>query len=175
MSGGEVLKIKPQIDIIINSAGVEVEDTSLEQIKKTMCINYLSPRLVCDHAIEHFKENNNPGIIINIGSRAAYRGLPQGYYTYADSKAALTRYSQCIAKDNASKGISVYVVAPGPVEGKMFKGLKEDIRDQCLNSMPTGKAVEIQEVVKVVELLTSGKIPSATGGVFDLMGASWTH
>ncbi len=170
-----ILKIKDQIDVVINSAGIEEEDTSFEQIQNTMNINYLSPRLICDHVIEHFKGKKIPGIIVNIGSRAAYRGLPKGYYTYSDSKAALTRYSQNAAKENAKEGISVYVVAPGPVEGKMFQGLREDVRTQCLDSMPTGQAVKVQEVVDMIDLLASGKVPSGTGGVFDLMGASWTH
>lgn len=169
-----VLKLSSQIDVVINSAGVEQEDTSFEEIQCTMNINYLSPRLICDVAMDHFQKKNISGIIINLGSRAAFRGLPKGYYTYADSKSALTKYSQDLAKDNA-KHSSVYVVAPGPVEGKMFQGLKEDVKTACLASMPTGQAVKVQEVVDVIEFLASGKVPSGTGGVFDLMGASWAH
>jgi 3-oxoacyl-[acyl-carrier protein] reductase len=170
-----VLKSNDQIDIVINSAGIEKEDISLNQIQATMNINYLAPRLISDNAVEHFKQKNKNGIIINIGSRAAFRGLPKGYYTYADSKAALTKYSQDLARDNAAQKISVYVVAPGPVEGKMLNGLKEDVKKQCLASLPTGCPVTVNEVVEMVALLTSGKVPSATGGVFDLMGSSWAH
>jgi 3-oxoacyl-[acyl-carrier protein] reductase len=101
--------------------------------------------------------------------------MPQGYYTYASSKAALISYSQDIARDNAPRGICIYVVAPGPVEGKMFAGLRSDIREQCLASMPTGKPVKLQEVVDMIAHVASGKVPSATGGVFDLMGASYRH
>jgi len=57
----------------------------------------------------------------------------------------------------------------------MFMGLKDDVRAQCLASMPTGKPVTVQEVVDMVTFLCSGKVPSATGGVFDLMGSSWAH
>lgn len=169
-----VLKTNPKIDGVINSVGIEQEDSSLEQIQRIMNINYLSPRLICDFAMEHFQRNNIKGIIVNLGSRAAYRGLPKGYYTYADSKVALTKYSQNLARDNA-KHSSVYIVAPGPVEGKMFQGLKEDVKANCLASMPTGKPVRVEEVVDIIDLLVSGKVPSATGGVFDLMGASWAH
>jgi NAD(P)-dependent dehydrogenase (short-subunit alcohol dehydrogenase family) len=170
-----ILKTNNNIDIVINSAGIEKEDISLSQTQKTMNVNYLSPRIICDYAIENFKRLKKEGVIVNIGSRAAYRGLPKGYYTYADSKAALTKYTQDIARDNAKDKISAYVVAPGPVEGKMFMGLKEDVRAQCLSSMPTGKPVTVQEVVDMVTFLSSGKVPSATGGVFDLMGSSWAH
>ncbi len=164
-----------KIDIVINSAGIEKEDITLEQIQNTININYLSPRLICDYAIEHFLSNKIQGIIINLGSRAGYRGLPKGYYTYADTKAALHKYSQDIAKDNANKGILVYVVAPGPVRGSMFDNLKPSVKQQSLDSLPTKKPVEIEEIVSLVELLASGKIPSGTGGVFDLMGASVAH
>jgi len=170
-----ILKTNKNIDIVINSAGIEKEDISLSQTQMTMNINYLSPRIICDYAVENFKQLKKEGIIVNIGSRAAYRGLPKGYYTYADSKAALTKYTQDIARDNAKDKIFAYVVAPGPVEGKMFMGLKEDVRAQCLSSMPTGKPVTVQEVVDMVAFICSGKVPSATGGVFDLMGSSWAH
>ncbi|MDP3640960.1 MAG: SDR family oxidoreductase [Alphaproteobacteria bacterium] len=169
-----VLKLSTQIDIVVNSAGIEQEDTSFEQIQRTMNINYLSPRLICDAAMDHFQKKNILGIIVNLGSRAAFKGLPKGYYTYADSKSALTKYSQDLAKDNAKHSL-VYVVAPGPVEGKMFEGLKGVVKTECLASMPTGRVVKVQEVVDVIEFFASGKVPSGTGGVFDLMGASWAH
>lgn len=168
------LQCGTKIDIVINSAGVEQEEKSLADTQRILNINYLSQRCVCDRAIEHFIRNNK-GIIINIGSRAAYRGLPKGYYVYADSKAALTKYSYDIARDNAKNNIFVYVIGPGPVEGKMLESLKEDVKEQCLASMPTGQPVKVQEIVEVVDFLASGKVPSATGGVFDLMGASWAH
>ncbi len=171
----EVLKCGEHIDIVINSAGIEQEELSLSDTQRILNINYLSQRVVCDHAIEHFIEQNKKGIIINLGSRAAYRGLPKGYYVYADSKAALTKYSYDIARDNAKNNIFVYVIAPGPVEGKMFESLKPDVKAQCLSSMPTGQTIKVQEIVDVADFLASGKVPSATGGVFDLMGASWTH
>lgn len=170
----EVLKCSDHIDIVINSAGIEQEEKALADTQRILNINYLSQRLVCDHAIEHFLQHKK-GIIINLGSRAAYRGLPKGYYVYADSKAALTKYSYDIARDNAKNNILVYVIAPGPVEGKMFESLNPDVKEQCLSSMPTGQTVKVQEIVQMADFLASGKIPSATGGVFDLMGASWAH
>jgi len=164
------------VDIVINAAGIEQEEKVLTDTQKILNINYLSQRLVCDYAIEHFMNiKKQRGMIINIGSRAAYRGLPKGYYVYADSKAALTKYSQDIARDNAKNNILVYVIAPGPVEGKMFESLKPDVKKQCLDSMPAGQTVKVQEVVDMADFLASGKVPSATGGVFDLMGASWAH
>jgi glucose 1-dehydrogenase len=74
----EVLKCGDHIDIVINSAGVEQEELSLSDTQRILNINYLSQRVVCDHAIEHFIEQNKKGIIINLSSRAAYRGLPKG-------------------------------------------------------------------------------------------------
>lgn len=171
----EVLKCCDHVNVVINSAGIEQEEQSLADTQRILNINYLSQRVVCDHAIDHFNAQKKTGIIINMGSRAAYRGLPKGYYVYADSKAALTKYSYDIARDNAKNNIFVYVVAPGPVEGKMFESLKPDVKAQCLSSMPTGQTVKVQEIVDMVDFLASGKVPSATGGVFDLMGASWAH
>lgn len=169
------LKSNDQIEVVINSSGIEKEDVSLKQIQMTLNVNYLSPRLICDNAVEHFLQKKKNGIIVNIGSRGAYRGCPKGFYTYADSKAALIKYSQDLARDHAIHNISVYVVAPGPIEGKMFNGLQEDVKKHYLSSMPTGRPVSVNEVVDMIALLTSGKVPNSTGGVFDLMGASWAH
>jgi 3-oxoacyl-[acyl-carrier protein] reductase len=164
-----------QIDIVVNCSGIEKEDVSLEQIQDTINVNYLSSKLICDNAIEHFKQKSIKGIIINLGSRAAYRGHVKGYYTYADSKAALHKYSHQIARDNAVYGITVYVIAPGPVEGKMLDGTGEKVKQQVINSLPTKQVVKVSEIVAMVELLASGQVPNATGGVFDLMGASISH
>ncbi|MBX9805520.1 MAG: SDR family oxidoreductase [Alphaproteobacteria bacterium] len=79
---------------------------------------------------------------------------------------ALTCYSQDIARDNAPYGITVFVVAPGPVEGQMFEGLKEDVKVQCLASMPTGKPVKIQEVVDIIDILSFGQSTKCHGGYF---------
>ncbi len=164
-----------KIDVVVNCAGIEKEDTSLKQIQHTMNINYLSPRLICEEAVEYFIRNSISGTIINLGSRAAYRGHVKGYYTYADSKAALHRYSYQLARDNAIHGISVYIIAPGPVEGKMLDSTGPTVKKQVVDSLPTNKPVQVTEIVAMVDLLVSGKIPSATGGVFDLMGASISH
>jgi len=51
-----IVKTNKNIDIVINSAGIEKEDTSLSQTQKTMNINYLSQRIVCDYAVENFKQ-----------------------------------------------------------------------------------------------------------------------
>lgn len=169
------LKFCGKIDIIINAAGVVKEDTSLQEIQMIMNINYLSPRLLCDYAIKYFKYNKVNGIIINLGGRAAYRGMPEGYYTHASSKAALIRYSQDIAKHNAPYGIYVYTVAPGPVATKAYENMKPEVKKQSLDSMPTKTVVGVHEIADMISFLASGKVPNATGGVFDLMGASWTH
>ncbi len=175
----ESLSWKKKMDIIVNSSGVDKEakpsDDLYSVIHDTMAINYFSPVLLSTLALDHFKKTKIPGVIINIGSRATFRRLPEGYYHYSDSKAALTRYTQQIAKDNADKGIVAVVIAPGPVEGQMFGNLNSDVRKKCLESMPTKKPVTIEEVVNVIDFYATGQAPSGTVGVFDLMGASWTH
>lgn len=175
----EVLKIKGSIDILINSAGIEEgasnADDYVKVTTRVMNINYLAPSFVCAYALDFFKEKKIPGIIINIGSRAAYRGLTDGFYGYADSKAALTKYTQQIARDYATSGILAYVVAPGPVEGQMFRNQTPEIQEKCLSSFPTKKPVTVKEVADAVIYYAKGYAPSGTGGVFDLMGASWFH
>jgi len=175
----EALVWKNHIDIVLNSAGIEKQAKTIDDVypvmMETMAINYLAPVMVSTYAIDHFKQANTKGVIINLGSRAAYRGMPEGYYHYSDSKAALTRYTQQIAKANADRGITAVVIAPGPVEGQMFNQLEPGIRQQCLDSVPTKKAVKLEEVTNAIMFYATQQAPSGTGGVMDLMGASWSH
>jgi 3-oxoacyl-[acyl-carrier protein] reductase len=175
----EAISWKKHVNIVINSSGIEKEAKTSNDIypvmMETMAINYFAPVVVCTRALEHFSESKTTGVIINLGSRAAYRGMPEGYYHYSDSKAALTRYTQQIAKAHANKGVTAVVIAPGPVEGQMFNQLEPAVRQQCLDSVPTKQPVKLDEVVNVIMFFASQQAPSGTGGVFDLMGASWSH
>lgn len=175
----DALKIKGVIHIVINSVGIEEGSEDPHSYAKVatrvMNINYLSPSCVCYYAVSFFKEKNIPGIIINLGSRAAYRGLTDGFYVYSDSKAALTKYTQQIARDYAPFGILAYTIAPGPVEGQMFRNQTPKIQEKCLSSFPTKKPVTVEEIADIVMYYAKGYAPSGTGGVFDLMGASWFH
>jgi NAD(P)-dependent dehydrogenase (short-subunit alcohol dehydrogenase family) len=175
----EAVAWKGHIDILINSAGIEKEAKTMQDVypvmTETMAINYLTPVMLSTQAIAHFKQAKIPGIIINLGSRAAFRGMPEGFYQYADSKAALTKYTQQIAKDNAVHGITAVVIAPGPVEGQMFGQLPAAMRQQCLDSIPTKKPVTLDEVTNAIMFYATHQAPSGTGGVMDLMGASWSH
>jgi len=175
----EALGWKNCINVVVNSAGIskksETPADSLSVSLETMAINYHSPVVISEAALDHFKKENIPGVIINLGSRAAFRGMPEGCYHYSDSKAALTQFTRQLARDNAKYNILAYTVAPGPVEGQMFDQLAPGPRQQSLESMPTKKVVETQEVVNIIDFYASRKAPSGTGGVFDLMGASWFH
>ncbi len=175
----EAVAWQSKINIVVNSSGIEKITTLLDETlainQATFNINYISPMMTCEYAIDHFKKNKIPGLIINLGSRAAYRGMPKGLYHYADSKSALLKYTQQIARDNAALGILVYTIAPGPVEGAMIDQLPEDIRKGAIESMATKKVVSLREVTDLALFLMQRKIPSGTGGTIDLMGASWFH
>lgn len=170
---------KNRVDVVINSAGIEQQAKSTEDLYpamlKTMAINYFGPVMVCAQALQHFQEKQIAGVIVNIGSRAAFRGLPEGYFHYADSKAALTRYTQQVAREYADRGIMAVVIAPGPVEGQMFNNIDAAVREKCLESLPTKKPVKLEEVTNAIMFYVTRQAPSGTGGVLDLMGASWFH
>lgn len=170
---------KGKIDILINSCGIEEAsyhvDEKLKLAQHTFNINYFSPMMICEYALASFQEKKIPGIIINMGSRAAYRGLSPELFHYSDSKAALHRYTQQVAKSYAPHHILAYILAPGPIEGNMLDSNPPYLKQQALESMPTRKAVSIQEISDMLLFLAQRRMPSGTGGVLDFMGASYSH
>lgn len=174
----KAIQINSNVNVVVNALGVlkpSKDPMEIDVRIEAMLVNYHAPVLISDLAIEHFKKNKLQGVIVNLGSRAGYRGMPEGFYHYADSKAAFTIYTQQIARDNAAFGIIAAVVAPGPVEGRMLDSLTTDARAKSLASMPSGKPVTLDEVAEMILFIASRKAPSATGGVFDLMGGSYFH
>lgn len=172
----EAVGWRNRMDIIVNCAGIAKEAKALEEtpsvMMETMAVNYHSPALLDLYAVEYFRQQKTPAAIINVGSRAARRGMPEGRYHYADSKAALTLHTQQIARDNVANGITAVVIAPGPVEGEMLNRLSPDNQAKSLASMPAGKPVSLEEVVNMIYFIATGRAPNVTGGVIGLTGGS---
>lgn len=171
-----------QIDVIINNAGVAIDskpDDPIEDFIKgwqtTMAVNLQSTGILSVLAVNHFKKIGG-GIIINISSRAAFRGDTSDYMAYAASKGGIVSLTRSIARAYGKENIAAFIIAPGFVRTDMASDaidlygegfVKDDI------ALP--ELTEPSDLAPLVTLLASGLANHATGGTFDINAGSYVH
>ncbi|MBW4464744.1 MAG: SDR family oxidoreductase [Pegethrix bostrychoides GSE-TBD4-15B] len=168
------------IDVIVNNAaimpaaGVEDEwEVWTATWQTTLQVNLVAVADLCRCAISHFQSRQG-GTIINIASRAAFRGDGPEYMHYAASKGGVISLTRSIARSFASDQILAYAVAPGFVLTERTAAvMQEKGADSVTSDIPMGQPVPPQEVANIVAFLASGLAPHATGSTFDINGASY--
>ncbi|REL33692.1 SDR family oxidoreductase [Rhodohalobacter sp. SW132] len=182
----EILQILDQEkpDVLINNAGIFVDadhagpdDHWLEVWDQTMNINLKAPALLCKWFLNfHTKPNSQTSgaSIINIASRASYRGDTQEYAAYAASKAGLVGLTKSIARDYSKRGVVAYSVAPGFIETDMAKDAVNLLgKDHVTAGSAFDEITQPDEVAKLVAFLAEGSIPHASGQTFHINGGSY--
>lgn len=172
-----------RIDAIVNNAGVFAAvavDAPVEEWRRvwgdTLQINLQSSADLCRRAILHFRAAGTGGRIINVASRAAYRGDSPQHWHYAASKAGMVGMTKSIARGYAGEGILAFAVCPGFV----MTGMAEDYLasrggDKLLADIPLGRVATPEEVASVITYLALDAPASMTGAVMDVNGASFVR
>jgi len=109
------------------------------------------------------------GRIVFISSVGAFVGLP-GQANYASSKAGLVGMARALAREVASRAITVNVVAPGAVATDMLDALGAERIEQLRTMVPLGRVAEPQEVASAVGFLASDEASYITGAVLPVDG-----
>ncbi|MCG8503163.1 MAG: SDR family oxidoreductase [Sphingomonadales bacterium] len=170
------------VDALVNNAAVMLSARPEEDLAAwradwvtTFAVNVQAVADLCRAAILSFKEAGG-GTIVNISSRAAFRGdLPDSFH-YAASKGAVTALTRSIAKGYAEDGILAYAVAPGWVATERIAAkLAAPGGEKLLADVPMGAAAPPEEVANIVAFLLAGQATHATGATFDINGASYFH
>jgi 3-oxoacyl-[acyl-carrier protein] reductase len=168
------------LDILVNNAGVftshPILDTSYEAWQRhwrlTLDTNLVAAANAAWCAARHMRAGGG-GRIINVSSRGAFRGEPDGP-AYAASKAGLNALGQSLAVALAPYGIGVAAVAPGFVETDMTnEHLKPPRGDEIRAQSPFGRVARAEEIAAAVLWLASPDAEWASGAVLDLNGASY--
>jgi 3-oxoacyl-[acyl-carrier protein] reductase len=173
-----------RIDVLVNNAGIyeSVSDFADEdewhaQWQRTMTINLQASADLCRLAVNHFREREGDvGRIVNIASRAAYRGDSPNHWHYAASKAAIVGMTKTIARGYASQGILAFAVAPGFTVSEMTEEyLSGRGGAQIVADIPLGRVASTDEVAEVIRWLAIDAPSSATGSIVDVNGASYVR
>ena len=170
------------IDVLVNNAGVfegvadDASDNEWHAVwGRTLGINLQASADLCRLAIAHFREQNG-GRIVNVASRAAYRGDSPQHWQYAASKAGMVGMTKSIARGYARENILAFAVCPGFVmTGMAEEYLTSRGGDQLLANIPLGRVADPIEIAETIRWLAVDAPPSATGAVIDVNGASFVR
>lgn len=176
----EVQQAFGRLDVLVNNAGIfqahpplaTSRDDWLQNWREILDVNLVSPAVLC-HAAAAIMAAAGGGRIINIGSRGAFRGEPDGP-AYGASKAGLHAMSQSLAVALAPCNIQVFAIAPGFVETDMARDLLEgEAGDAIRGQSPAKRVARPEEVAETVLFLASTGAEFLTGGILDINGASY--
>jgi NAD(P)-dependent dehydrogenase (short-subunit alcohol dehydrogenase family) len=171
-----------RIDVLVNNAGIYqgvADDASDEEWHaawaRTLTVNLQAAADLCRHAVQHFREHGG-GRIINVASRAAFRGDSPQHWHYAASKAAIIGMTRTIARGYAADGILAFAVAPGfTVTDATEEYLEGRGGAQILADIPLGRVTNPAEVAEAIRWLAIDAPAASTGSVIDLNGASYVR
>ena len=152
------------------------DDDWTAQWERTMRINLTASAELCRLAVLHWQARGVGGRIVNIASRAAYRGDSPAHWHYAASKAGMVAMTKTIARGYAREGILAFAVCPGfTMTGMAEDYLSSRGGDALLADIPLGKVAEPAEVASVARDCALEAPASMTGAVIDVNGASYVR
>ena len=172
-----------RIDVLVNNAGIyeSVADDASDDDwhsawNRTLTVNLQAAADLSRLAVSHFRTGGGGGRIVNVASRAAYRGDSAQHWHYAASKAAMVAMTKTIARGYAAERILAFAVAPGFTVSEMTEEyLTGRGGAQILADIPLGRVATTDEVAETIRWLAIDAPESATGSVIDVNGASYVR
>ncbi|WP_108809616.1 SDR family oxidoreductase [Sphingorhabdus sp. Alg231-15] len=176
-------RLDGRIDVLINNAGIfdpnPIADSDtdwLENWSRTMQINLTASAQLCRLAVQHFQEREGTGRIVNIASRAAYRGDSPDHWHYAASKGGMVAMTKTIARAYASEEILAFAICPGfTMTGMAEDYLESRGGEKLLRDIPLGRVAQPEEIASMAKYCALDAPPSMTGAVLDANGASFVR
>jgi len=164
-----------EIDILVNNAGI-TRDNLLMRMKDDEWQDILDTNLTSvfrlSKAVMRAMMKKRFGRIITIGSVVGTMGNA-GQANYAAAKAGLIGFSKSLAREVASRGITVNVVAPGFIETDMTRALTEDQRAGILAQVPASRLGDAKEIASAVAFLASDEAGYITGETLHVNGGMY--
>jgi 3-oxoacyl-[acyl-carrier protein] reductase len=167
-----VLSAWGRLDVLVNNAGI-VRDTLLLRMTEDDWDQVIDTNLrsafVCTKAALRPMLRQRRGRIINLASISGIRGNA-GQANYSASKAGLIAFTKTVAREVASRGITVNAVAPGLVETDIITAMPEKAREALIAQIPLGRMGTPEEVAALVAFLASDEAGYITGQAYVIDG-----
>ena len=175
-------RLDGRIDVLINNAGIfeaapigEGHEAWVAGWERTLRVNLIASAELCRLAVLHFRERGG-GRIVNISSRAAYRGDSPDHWHYAASKAGMIAMTKTIARGYAAEEILAFAICPGFTGSDMVDDyLASRGGQRILVDIPLGRIATPAEIAETARWLAVDAPASATGAVIDVNGASFVR
>ncbi len=169
---GDIATKRGRLDVLINNAGIasmnHVLLTSTAKAKEIMETNFIGTFVLCREAARLMKKNHF-GRIVNLASVATPLKL-EGEAVYAASKAAVISFTQVVAKELASFGITVNAIGPTPIETDLIKSVPQEKLDQLINLQAIKRPGTFSDVTNLIDFLIRPESDFITGQVIYLGG-----
>lgn len=176
------------VDVLVNNAGVAIgsptegDDAAwLADWERTMAVNSTAPALLCraacaSFAARHAARPDFAGRIVNLASRAAFRGDAPDYLAYAASKGALVALTRSLARGWGGRGVRAFVVAPGFTRTAMAQDFIDRYGEAyAASDIALPRLTEPDDVAPTVVFLASGLADHATGTSVDVNAGSYVR
>ncbi|MBR9875649.1 MAG: 3-oxoacyl-ACP reductase FabG [Vibrionaceae bacterium] len=163
------------IDILVNNAGI-TRDNLLMRMKddewNDIIDTNLTPIFRMSKAVLRGMMKKRTGRIINVGSVVGTMGNA-GQTNYAAAKAGVIGFTKSMAREVASRGVTVNTVAPGFIETDMTKALNDEQRAATLSNVPAGRLGDPREIASAVVFLASPEAAYITGETLHVNGGMY--
>jgi 3-oxoacyl-[acyl-carrier protein] reductase len=161
------------VDFLVNNAGIARDQLILrmkeEDWDAVIDTNLKGAWNFCKAVLRPMMRNENGGSIVNISSISGVVGM-LGQSNYSASKAGLIGLTKSLAKEIASRNITVNAVAYGLIETEMTSEMNADYREKILSQIPLGRLGNVQESAEIVAFLLSDSARYITGQVVQADG-----
>ncbi len=161
-----------RIDILVNNAGINKDQLLIrmkpEDFDSVMNVNLRGAFLCTRYAMTHMIRQRS-GRVINMSSVVGLSGNP-GQANYAAAKAGLVGLTKAVAREVASRNVTVNALAPGYITTAMVDELSEETQDKILSTIPMGRFGTPEDVAEAVIFLAGDGASYITGQVLTIDG-----
>ncbi|MCA9607563.1 MAG: 3-oxoacyl-[acyl-carrier-protein] reductase [Myxococcales bacterium] len=168
----DIAKRNDGLHILVNNAGIALDQLLIrikpEELERTMAVN-VGGALWCSKAAIRLMMRKRYGRVINLSSVVGEAGN-KGQAVYSASKAGLIGLTKTLAKEYASRGVTVNCVTPGFIETDMTAELPDSVKEQAIAETPLGRMGAPEDIAAAVLFLASDEAGFITGQTLRVNG-----
>ncbi|MDX1975159.1 MAG: acetoacetyl-CoA reductase [Rickettsiales bacterium] len=170
-----VAELGAPVDVLVNNAGI-TRDAAMHKMGADKWDEVVQTNLnscfYMSRAVIDSMRDRKFGRIINISSMNGQLGQ-FGQTNYSAAKSGLFGFTKALARETASRGITVNAIAPGYIETDMTKGIAEDILKKIIDGIPVGRMGKPEEVARAVVFLAAEEAAFITGETLSVNGGQY--